>query len=238
MLYKTTICMLAGGIGAVIAQAFGGWSDALTVLLILMGIDYLSGLIVAGVFHRSPKSESGALESLAGLKGLVRKFFIVCIVVVAHLIDRLLGTDYLRDAAAIAFCLNEVISIIENAGLMGVPMPKVIMMAIDALRQKAGEDGKAESGQRAVERDADSRSLAEIPEPAPEVESDGWPVDELDPSAVPQDDMNESAGERADCPRYGRDDEEERVVDGKPVRYEDMRADCPRYGQGDGGAAE
>lgn len=205
MLYKTTICMLAGGIGAVIAQAFGGWSDALTVLLILMGIDYLSGLIVAGVFHRSPKSESGALESLAGLKGLVRKFFIVCIVVVAHLIDRLLGTDYLRDAAAIAFCLNEVISIVENAGLMGVPMPKVIMMAIDALRQKAGEEA-AESGTRTVARDALTKRVEEIAEPAPEVESDGWPVDELDPSAVPQDDMDECAGERADCPRYGRDD--------------------------------
>jgi toxin secretion/phage lysis holin len=77
-------------------------------------------------------------------------------VVVAHLIDRLLGTNYLRDAAAIAFCLNEVISIIENAGLMGIPMPKVIIKALEVLRQKAGET--EEKDVKAV--------------------SDGWPVDE------------------------------------------------------------
>ena len=143
---KTYICMIAGSLGAVVAQVFGGWSDCITVLLILMAIDYISGLVVAGVFHKSPKTETGALESRVGLKGLIRKFFIVAIVVVAHMIDRLIGTNYLRDAAAIAFCLNEVISIIENAGLMGTPMPKVIIKALEVLRQKAGEDSPSPSG--------------------------------------------------------------------------------------------
>lgn len=136
---KAYICMVAGTVGAVVAQVFGGWSDCLTVLLILMAIDYISGLVVAGVFHKSPKTETGTIESRVGLKGLIRKFFVVCIVVVAHMIDRLIGTDYLRDAAAIAFCLNEIISITENAGLMGVPMPKVIIKALEVLRQKSGE---------------------------------------------------------------------------------------------------
>lgn len=142
---KAYICMIAGSLGAAVTMIFGGWSEGLTVLLILMAIDYISGLVVAGVFHKSPKTETGALESKAGLKGLLRKFFIVCVVVVAHLIDRLLGMNYLRDAAAIAFCLNEVISIVENVGLMGVPMPKVLVKAIDVLRQKAGENAGADS---------------------------------------------------------------------------------------------
>lgn len=141
---KTIFCTVTGAIGAAVAAFFGGWSDALTVLLILIGVDYVMGLLLAGVFHKSPKSATGALESRACLKGLVRKFVIVCVVVVAHLIDRLLGTNYIRDAAAIAFCLNEILSIIENAGLMGVPMPKAIIKALDVLRQKSGEDEQKE----------------------------------------------------------------------------------------------
>lgn len=141
MVYRSFFCSAVGALGAVVAQLFGGWTDALTVLLILMAIDYASGLAVAGIFHKSPKSKTGALESHAGLKGLMRKFFVICIVVTALLIDRLLGTNYLRDACAIAFCLNEVISLVENIGLMGVPMPKALIRAIDVLRQKSGEDG-------------------------------------------------------------------------------------------------
>lgn len=145
MFYKIGICFMIGSVGAVVTQVFGGWSDCLTVLLILMGIDYISGLIVAGVFHKSPKTANGALESKAGLKGLIRKFFIVAIVIVAHLIDRLLGVNYIRDTAAIAFCLNEAISVTENVALMGVPLPKVLKKALEVLRQKSGEDEEADS---------------------------------------------------------------------------------------------
>ena len=144
---KLLFCGMIGSVTSVLAQVFGGWSDCLTVLLILMAIDYVSGLVVAGVFHKSPKTATGTIESRVGLKGLIRKFFVVCIVVVAHMIDRLIGTNYLRDAAAIAFCLNEVLSIIENVGLMGVPMPKVIIKALEVLKQKAGEEDKVDSGQ-------------------------------------------------------------------------------------------
>ena len=63
---KNIICAIFGIVGGFIANAFGGWSAALTTLLIFMGIDYISGLIVAGVFHASPKSENGTLESRAG----------------------------------------------------------------------------------------------------------------------------------------------------------------------------
>lgn len=136
------ICTVGGVVGGIVATLFGGWTEGLLLLVILMAIDYFSGLVVAGVFHTSPKSPNGGLESKAGLKGLIRKVFIIALVAVAHLIDRLIGTSYVRDAATIAFCLNEVISILENAGLMGIPIPKVLRKAIDVLRDKAGESDK------------------------------------------------------------------------------------------------
>ena len=70
---KTGICSAAGATGAVVAHFFGGWSSGLTTLIIFMAVDYISGLMVAGVFHNSPKTDSGTLESRAGWKGLCRK---------------------------------------------------------------------------------------------------------------------------------------------------------------------
>lgn len=131
---KNTICGLLGLIGGAVASAFGGWSAGLTTLLIFMAIDYLSGLIVAGVFHKSPKSEGGALESRAGWKGLVRKGMTLLIVLVGCRLDILLGVTYIRDALVVAFCANELISITENAGLMGVPIPEALKEAIDLLK--------------------------------------------------------------------------------------------------------
>lgn len=144
---KAILCSTIGAIGAAISQLFGGWSFSLTALLICMAFDYITGLIVAGVFHASTKTENGRLESNAGWKGLARKIVTVVIVVVAHLIDRIIGTDYIRDAVAIAFILNEVISILENAGLMGVPIPKVMKKALEVLHNKSGEDEDGGGGE-------------------------------------------------------------------------------------------
>ena len=136
---KNALCGFLGIAGAVIAEAFGGWDAALTTLLIFMGIDYIAGLIVAGIFKKSRKSESGALESRAGWKGLARKGISLLIVLVACRLDLLIGSNFIRDCVVIAFITNETISIVENAGLMGVPIPKVIIKAIDVLRDKAKE---------------------------------------------------------------------------------------------------
>ena len=70
---KQLLCVGLGALGAGIAGLFGGWDASLLTLLIFMAADYITGLLVAGVFHNSPKTESGALESKAGLKGLLRK---------------------------------------------------------------------------------------------------------------------------------------------------------------------
>lgn len=136
---KNAICGVLGMIGGAIASAFGGWSAGLATLLIFMAIDYFSGLIVAGVFHRSPKSEGGALESRAGWKGLVRKGMTLLIVLIGCRLDILLGIMYIRDALIIAFIINELLSIIENAGLMGVPVPDALKDAIELLRKKSEE---------------------------------------------------------------------------------------------------
>lgn len=134
---KNVICGIIGIVGGIVASAFGGWSAALTTLLIFMAIDYLSGLIVAGVFHASPKSENGALESRAGWKGLMRKGMTLLIVLIGARLDLLIGVNYIRDAMVIAFCVNELLSIIENMGLMGVPMPEILTNAIEMLKSKS-----------------------------------------------------------------------------------------------------
>ena len=121
-------------VGAAVASLFGGWNGAMTTLVILMLIDYVTGIIVAGVFHASPKSSGGALSSAAGFKGICRKFVILLIVVVACRVDLLLDTNIIRDATCIGFCANELVSITENAGLMGIPLPRKLVEAIEVLR--------------------------------------------------------------------------------------------------------
>jgi toxin secretion/phage lysis holin len=133
-----------GVVGGAIAAAFGGWGAGLTTLLIFMAIDYITGLLVAGVFHASKKSESGRLDSRAGFKGLIRKGMVLLIVLIAARLDILLNTTFVRDAVVIAFCANEAISIVENAGLMGVPIPASLRRAIEALEAKGNEDGEDE----------------------------------------------------------------------------------------------
>lgn len=133
---KQTLCAIWGLIGSAIASLFGGWDAGLATLLIFMAIDYVSGLIVAGVFHTSNKTDTGALESRAGFKGLCRKGMTLLFVLVAYRLDLVIGTNYIRDAVIIAFTANETISLVENAGLMGLPLPAVITKAIDVLQKK------------------------------------------------------------------------------------------------------
>ena len=139
---KDYFCMAVGAIGGFIAGLFGGWDASLQTLVIFMAIDYITGLIVAGVFHTSPKTKTGALESRAGWKGLIRKGETLLIVLVACRLDAVMGSSFVRDAVVIGFIANETLSIIENAGLMGVPIPKVLARAVDILKQRSEEEQK------------------------------------------------------------------------------------------------
>lgn len=149
MKLQGTICTGIGIIGAFIASLYGGWTQGMTTLLMFMAIDYIMGLLVAGIWHKSKKTEDGCLESRAGWKGLVRKGVTMLIVLVAARLDMTIGTTMIRDTAVIGFIANEGISIIENAGLMGVPLPKVITNALEVLR-KESENAKVPGTQETV----------------------------------------------------------------------------------------
>lgn len=134
--HRAAFIAISGAVGGLIAELFGGWDSDITTLIIFMAIDYIMGIIVAAIFKKSDKSESGALSSRSAWTGLVKKFVTLLIVLIAHRLDVLLGVAYIRTAAVIGFCSSELVSIVENAGLMGVPLPPVIIKAIDILKNK------------------------------------------------------------------------------------------------------
>ena len=144
------ICAAAGVIAGFASAALGGWDHALAALLICMGLDYVTGLLVAGVFHRSPKTPGGALESRAGWKGLARKGVTLALVAAACQLDRAAGASFVRDGVVTAFLANEVLSVVENAGLMGIAVPGPLARAVELLRREseaagpAGESGREE----------------------------------------------------------------------------------------------
>lgn len=139
----------AGVAGGIVSAVIGSWDLALETLAIIMLLDYITGLIVAGVFHKSPKSEGGALDSKAAFKGLVKKALIVIIVVAFHQADKLTGKSFFRDGACWAFFIAELISVVENVGLV-YPLPTFIMKALDWFRDKGehlGDDLDKEEDQ-------------------------------------------------------------------------------------------
>jgi len=125
-----------GAVAGSIALALGGWDAGLRALIALMTVDYISGLIVAGVFKKSKKSELGALNSAAGFKGIAKKGMCLLIVYVGIQIDAAIGTAFIRSAVVFALMANELISIMENAGLMGIPWPPMLRRALDILQEK------------------------------------------------------------------------------------------------------
>ena len=134
---KESFCTALGVIGAALAAAFGGWDAAMTALMVCISVDYISGSVLALVFHASRKSETGAYNSAYGLKGLCKKGLMLLFVLVAVQVDRLMGSDYVRDAVCIGFCTNEILSIVENLGLAGVPLPQAVVKALEQLQKKS-----------------------------------------------------------------------------------------------------
>lgn len=137
--YGATAALSALGSGA--AAALGGWDGALQTLVWCMAADYVTGLVVAGVFRRSDKSESGALDSRAGFLGLLRKGAELLLVLVAARLDTILGDGaYARTAVVLFFTANEALSILENLGLMGVPYPAFLKAALEVLRSRNDQE--------------------------------------------------------------------------------------------------
>ncbi len=150
---KDLILMTGGVIGGVLSSLFGGWDAILQTLLIFMAIDYITGIIVAGVFKNSTKTPTGRLDSYSCWTGLARKGMTLVIILVATRLDLIFGSSFIRDSVCTAYIVNEIISIVENAGLMNLPVPSVIKDAIEKLHDKTnhtdqGADSNDDSNQK------------------------------------------------------------------------------------------
>lgn len=130
----------AGLTGSVLSYIFGGWTAAMTTLCIFMALDLVTGVIVAAVFKASPKSPGGALKSTAAFRGLVKKCMILAFVLIGARLDTVLGMSIIRDGVCTAFIFSELISVTENAGLMGLPIPQVIVHALEILKDRKETD--------------------------------------------------------------------------------------------------
>lgn len=132
---KNLLVVLFSTIGTAIARCFGGWTMALQTLVILMTIDYITGVVVAAVFKKSKKTKSGALSSSAGWQGLCIKVFTLSLVLIGYRLDLLLGVSYIKEWIAIVFSINECYSILENGGLMGIKYPAALTSSLDVLNK-------------------------------------------------------------------------------------------------------
>ena len=137
------VCGIVGAVGSYIAQLLGGWDSAVQTLLFFMVVDCILGFLCAAFWSKSPKSTNGGLSSQACWKGIVKKCGTFLIVACCTAIDRMLGTDYVRNAVVIAFCVSELISITETAAVMGI-LPKsvqnILSKAIDMLKGNSNDE--------------------------------------------------------------------------------------------------
>ncbi|MGD6959877.1 phage holin family protein [Rossellomorea aquimaris] len=127
---EKSMLIVGSGLGAIILNLFGEWNSLLTILLIAVTLDYFTGMIASGI--------EGKLSSKFGLRGIGRKVLIFSLVTVAHLIDTILTNQhFIRNATIIFYLCNEMISIIENVGRAGVPVPEFLRKAVEVLKKKS-----------------------------------------------------------------------------------------------------
>ncbi len=134
---KSAICTWIGVAGAFLASALGGWDAPLGSLVVFMAVDFATGLLAAGA-GKSPKTARGGISSAVIFTGLAKKTVILLLVLIGYRIDLVLGLGYVRNTVIIGFLANELISVVENAGLLGVPMPEVIKNVLEILKSKGG----------------------------------------------------------------------------------------------------
>ena len=133
--------------GGVMVGWWGGWSAGSKVLVMLMVVDYITGLACALTGH-STKTESGHFWSQVAVAGILKKVFTMAVILMAALLDQVLsggqgaenGATMFRSAAEFFYIATEGLSIVENVGLMGVPVPKPVRQALEVLRDKGDKE--------------------------------------------------------------------------------------------------
>ena len=144
MTWDKILKILAGVAGA-ICGLFGEWTTTLTILVVVMAIDYISGVLVAAC-GKSPKTEAGGLSSKVGFIGIAKKGFIMLLVLLATMLDKAIGNETMVFQTSLVFyyIANEGLSILENAALMGLPFPEKLKKALETLRDKDEPPDKTE----------------------------------------------------------------------------------------------
>lgn len=140
MKYKYSALFMVGTLGSFFSYLFGGFDSLMIALIVLMSIDFLSGLLLAVVFKKSKKTASGRLSSAAGIKGLSKKIFILFLIAMSQQLDIILTTSFIRDGAVISFIFMEGLSILENSTLAGLKVPSVIKNALEVLNKGRKND--------------------------------------------------------------------------------------------------
>jgi len=133
---KDLILLLASVIGAALSHFFGTWDAMVEAMIVFMVIDIVSGTMVAAWFKKSRKSRDGRLWSVAMWRGMAKKGMALFFVIVGAQFDLLLDRDYIRSAVIFCVLTSELLSIIENAALMGVPVPGVIKKMLTVVSDK------------------------------------------------------------------------------------------------------
>ena len=118
------------GAGGALVSYFLGWNEALEALLVLMVIDYMTGLLAAYI------CPGMKLNSTRGLKGICKKIMILLLVVLAHELEKAAGVPAVQSVVTWFFIGNEGLSIIENAAKAGVPVPKRLRDTLEQLTKE------------------------------------------------------------------------------------------------------
>ena len=121
---------ILAGVCTVLSFLFGDMEGLMVALIALIILDYISGVIAAAVETR--------LSSEVGAKGIAKKIFMLLIVALANIMDiNVIGDGHVLKTVTVVFYIcNECISLIENAGRIGVPVPKKLLDVLEQLRDK------------------------------------------------------------------------------------------------------
>lgn len=130
--YFGTVCAL---IGSFVSFSFGLWNESLTILVLLMGIDYISGIVAS-------LREGQGLHSETGFWGLAKKGLILLIVLLSHRIDILMGGQLVMGGAVTFYTINELLSVLENYGRIGLPLPPQLKRVVRVLRNRTDDKPK------------------------------------------------------------------------------------------------
>ena len=124
-------------VGAAISGFLGGWDVPLQTLLVFVVVDLATGMAVAVAFHNSRKTNNGSLDGRVLVKGIMKKLVMLGAVGISSFLDKLMNTPMVcRTAMVLFFIGNEGLSICENIGLMGVPIPKFLRRSLELLKDK------------------------------------------------------------------------------------------------------